>query len=518
MELMLATKRKRDAEGKATQFTFHGHVVGEKKLQRSSKRLNVSSTSWGGKQHVRSCCIDTECSSDMPSYIQAFSPRSSNRSPRLSQGTPTADFEISNNDVIPAFLSYENAPCSSPFQRSSLPADPQTGFVLDPNDVPSRVPQHQTAEESWRSVPVPIKPGGIMSLHNAADQPDLFTLTTNSNDFNEDLAENLLSNDIDCMVDAAQCLLLPEDSRATLAAPLSDSMFAIPLSTPVAPREPVGGFDSGQSPSTHSLWKVATPNKVVFYGSNPENVISPLQMIRAEIQRFQDKRFQLLKPCMFGSQTTKLIDEMKGNTLISGVEDAVLWAYEASADFLKQKKAPHRLGYHNALPLYESMEQFAGHDRTSDQIESELINTDCSRAKSARIGYVDMLRPTGTPGRGTLRIEFWERQKEAFDRGNGTPYHISIFAIPEVRDRSESGVHLSFLGQPQNLPLYTIIKTYNVVPDNSEIIEAVRWNDTRAFRKLIKERKASPRDVDSQGFSLLHVSSDFSSKYLGVVC
>lgn len=50
------------------------------------------------------------------------------------------------------------------------------------------------------------------------------------------------------------------------------------------------------------------------------------------------------------------------------------------------------------------------------------------------------------------------------------------------------------------------ITTFNIVPDESDIIQCAVQNDLRGVQRLFESRKASPQDVDSRGFSLLSVS------------
>lgn len=50
MEAMLATRRQRGAEGKATQFTYYEHIVDDRKLDRAAKRLKLASTASNGDQ------------------------------------------------------------------------------------------------------------------------------------------------------------------------------------------------------------------------------------------------------------------------------------------------------------------------------------------------------------------------------------------------------------------------------------------------------------------------------------
>ena len=56
-------------------------------------------------------------------------------------------------------------------------------------------------------------------------------------------------------------------------------------------------------------------------------------------------------------------------------------------------------------------------------------------------------------------------------------------------------------------PITPQITPFNVVPDDSAIIQCVRKNDLRGIQTLFDLGAASARDVDSRGTSLLHVST-----------
>lgn len=51
-----------------------------------------------------------------------------------------------------------------------------------------------------------------------------------------------------------------------------------------------------------------------------------------------------------------------------------------------------------------------------------------------------------------------------------------------------------------------VLRSYNIVPNNSEILEAIRLGDTDAVLDLFRSGKASPFDKNPDGYSLLEVS------------
>ena len=83
---------------------------------------------------------------------------------------------------------------------------------------------------------------------------------------------------------------------------------------------------------------------------------------------------------------------------------------------------------------------------------------------------------------------------------------ITMSFMPRAKERTPGiCVRLSrTIGGPAISPQ---INTFNVVPDDSAIIQCVRKNDLRGIQTLFDLGAASARDVDSRGISLLHVGT-----------
>ena len=83
-------------------------------------------------------------------------------------------------------------------------------------------------------------------------------------------------------------------------------------------------------------------------------------------------------------------------------------------------------------------------------------------------------------------------------------YQIIISFMPWATERT-TGVHARLsrmMGGPAANPQ---INTFNVVPDESAIIQCVCKNDLRGAQTLFDLEAASARDVDSRGRSLINV-------------
>ena len=86
---------------------------------------------------------------------------------------------------------------------------------------------------------------------------------------------------------------------------------------------------------------------------------------------------------------------------------------------------------------------------------------------------------------------------------------IMLTYVPNDATIQTEGLQVVFFHPAQDqwgLQISPSIRTFNVVPEHAEIITCVRMNDVQGIRSLFDARKASARDVDEYGFSLLSVS------------
>ena len=86
-------------------------------------------------------------------------------------------------------------------------------------------------------------------------------------------------------------------------------------------------------------------------------------------------------------------------------------------------------------------------------------------------------------------------------------YFVRISFIPEIQ-HCTTGISVAFSRFPsvnQHPRLCPTIRTFNVVPEDSEIITCVKQNDLKGVQRLLDEHKASILDVDPRGHSLLSV-------------
>ena len=82
---------------------------------------------------------------------------------------------------------------------------------------------------------------------------------------------------------------------------------------------------------------------------------------------------------------------------------------------------------------------------------------------------------------------------------------ITISFMPRAMQRTP-GLCIRFFKMMEGPAVPPHINTFNVIPDDSEIIHCIFKNDLRGIQTLFDLGKASARDVDSRGLSLLQVS------------
>lgn len=287
-----------------------------------------------------------------------------------------------------------------------------------------------------------------------------------------------------------------------LPAPVPQYDIVSPFSAFLNLDEPSDALCVPQSPSNRALWQANPTNVIKFYGTNPVIIIPWVQMVNAFLADYQKHKEILqtsFRQCV-GANTTIPADEIIKETLLSHVDDVAIWAYEAAADFIRNRKKLRQLG-HSDLPsanLYKDDQQTPHfHDK------SIVINSKQSWPAGTLTSYCHT-QDFATGGR--IEIRFHHDPRREIDGEVGSPCSISILAIPNVRVRSEEAILVTFPAITHEIPMYTIIWTFNVASLDSEVLRVAASNDLQRFRNLLTNGEASLRDVSPQSWSLLCVS------------
>ena len=259
-----------------------------------------------------------------------------------------------------------------------------------------------------------------------------------------------------------------------------------------------GVESEGDSLSTELHVQVADDQPITCAGFDPSNALLPLLLMKAHLEQdFGSDPYR--RGCSHGSNLPKLLDTVHSERLRIELDNVICWLSETVFKDIRQHQARRQTGKF-ASPFKESREPSAHRRRSGDTIETndevQSIGRSYAWSKSHRgvlrvtLGNVlDNKQHANTPE--ALTVSFMPK-----DRRRATGLHVALFNVMrEIRG-------------PRISPR---LRTFNVVPDDSEIVKCVRRNDIDRLQTLLDKGEASPTDVDSRGFSLLSVSVSLES-------
>ena len=226
---------------------------------------------------------------------------------------------------------------------------------------------------------------------------------------------------------------------------------------------------------------------------DPSSALLPLLLMKAHLEHdfCSDPHLRIFSS---GTDPPKVFNVIHSEGLRLELDNVVCWISESVSKDIRQRQARRRIGK-AASPFEESRELSAHRRRSGDMIQSTdevpIIGTSYAQSKSHK-GVLRVILGN-LLGKGTSAI---------------TLGALKISFIPKECRRT-IGLCATFInvmsefGGPRISPR---LRTFNVVPDDSEVINCVKRNDLSGLQTLFDKREASPRDVNSGGFSLLSVS------------
>ena len=190
--------------------------------------------------------------------------------------------------------------------------------------------------------------------------------------------------------------------------------------------------------------------------------------------------------------------------LLNELENLLCWSYEASARAIRQRQSARNGALEDTYSKRSDI-----HNDDYNTLGTEM---DLRRRSSILSGQQTKLTsawsshmPNGTLN---IRLRTVTPQHLILD-GKKSPSVLEISSIPIMANRTTgiSAVFINPLSNNRGPRISPQIRTFNVVPEGSEIILCVRNNDLQGVRSLFDLGKASPSDVDPRGFSLLSASA-----------
>lgn len=294
-----------------------------------------------------------------------------------------------------------------------------------------------------------------------------------------------------------------------LPSPVPDSSIASPVSETMKITKTYQGWPGHRTSATPEPGDPDSLDKIKFHGGNPQNIVPAIQLLNRVLQNHQNSTPGFDFEKAVAVHPKMLLDGLKTETFLSLIDDVTIWVYNAAANYTRKQRKARLLrhsGSSSSLVLYQNDDHsplFQTGNIVSSQKESNhrRVLTDSYTVRDSTTG-------------GMISVMIWQQSQDASNTDIDSQAHITVIAIPTVTIRTEAAIHVAFSRCTHKAPMYTTIRTYNVVPDGSEIFECIEYNDLVGFRRLLSEGKASVTDVDEGGWSLLAVSPQLPSKTL----
>ena len=271
-------------------------------------------------------------------------------------------------------------------------------------------------------------------------------------------------------------------SRDTVASPTIDDM---PILRSVESEE--------GSLSTELRVQIVDDQPLICADFDPSSALLPLLLMKAHLEQDFCSDPDLGYHTR-GSNLAKLFNTIHSEWLRLELDNVVCWTSDRVSKDIRERQVRRRIGKF-ASPFEKSCGPLADRRRSDDGIETDdevqIIETSYARSKSHK---------------GVLQVTLGNfRERETFPNA---PEALTVSFIPKESRRTIGlcATFVSVMSEVRSPRISPRLRTFNVVPDDSEIINCIMRNDLSGLQALFDNREASPTDVDSTGFSLLSVS------------
>ena len=226
-----------------------------------------------------------------------------------------------------------------------------------------------------------------------------------------------------------------------------------------------------------------------------DSISLPLLLLKSHLSAFLDGSQSYLTR-KYSSRVSEdtLFEMLRSSWLQAKLEDVVNWNSKATAQAIRECRD------HKANKITPTSPPSTV---TSQSRNSALRRREGSDTRIKTHAYIVS---KGLAGR--LRIMFRTPIVPTRDNDAANPSPELTLSYLPTASESTTALTILFSMSPtlQRSSISPYIKSFNVVPRDSEIIEAVKRNDLKAVQQLFDMNKASPLDVDPWGYSLLSVS------------
>lgn len=216
---------------------------------------------------------------------------------------------------------------------------------------------------------------------------------------------------------------------------------------------------------------------------DPSSALLPLLLMKAHLRHnFCSDPHWIVDSS--GSNLDKLHGMIHSEWLKLELENVICWILESVSKDIRQHQARRGIGKF-VSPFEESREPSAYRRRSGDKIETNdevpIIGSSYARSKSHKGILLVTLgkflnRETPASAREALTVSYIPKECRRTIGLCATFVNVmSEFSVPRISPR---------------------LRTFNVVPDDSNIISCIKRNDLNGLQLLFDKREASPTDVD----------------------
>ena len=539
LRVMLSLKRKRQRLGKDARFQYKGHDVEQERMERAWKRQRGPLQSPDCEFQSLGWIAGLKLSLVVPSYIKMYTSRQHSPQDALSGASLNSTDRQSIAPQIfdmPLLEQYQTRGSPNVAFRNPFEFDFDFNFDIPP--VMQESDDHRVAyagqisgdlvmAEAPIAAPLQIEGadfwGDVISSTEMQGEHSGISRVLQDDESREHLTTTQLSRASSSQVSSIDWRRYLNFSPSMSSSSGSPAMAfqsprypSRPLSTiHVRTRSSPGAFlhdnTVGASPErqgSQSKTSEQFNGRLTFLASDhtdPESFMLPLQLLRSNyIESVGLARSDASILDDRGSTLDHLCSTLQSTWLSLEIEELLCRSYELSAQAIRRRQAARPvISNGTSLSLTSENDRECEPPKTGRQPIEERHFDNRRKLKLTS-------RTSRATSMGRLNIEFSTPPGESsYVDTSDVPFVINISSIPQSQQRT-FGISAAF----QNISsisrgcrISPRLRTFNVIPNDSQVIRCIRRNDILGVQRLFTEGKASPLDVDSGGFSLLSVSS-----------
>ena len=368
-----------------------------------------------------------------------------------------------------------------------FPQTSQDEFMMDAAQVPVDSDFGPEAVEGG-FIYGPLRTEGTsgLELNQASDDINMDQTSRHGSNFSSGAWESLMNWSPST---APSILALDEWSSDRLSPPRN--VVPPPTSDVMPVLEGVGSEGVSHSAELHVQMAIDQP--ITCVGFDPSSALLPILLMKAHLEHdfYSDPHWETFSR---GSDLDKLLDIIHSEWLRLELDNVIVWIFETVSKNIRQHQARRRIGK-SASPFEESREPPARRGRSGGESESndevQFIGTSYALSKSHK---------------GVLRVTLGNYLSRGTSANTLAALKVSFIPKECRRKIGLCATFVNVMSEVSGPRISPRLTTFNVIPDDSEIINCIKRNDFNGLKTLFDKREASPTDVDSGGFSLLSVS------------